>query len=82
MKSGMARASVGKDPEDVAKAVMHALFSETPKRRYLVVGDAYTANMTIGNAIQQMLQLNQDQAYSLSREQLIKVLDEQLMKLH
>jgi dTDP-4-amino-4,6-dideoxygalactose transaminase len=82
MKSATTRETAGKDPADVAKAVMHALFSETPKRRYLVVGDAYTANMTIGHAMQQMLQLNQDQAYTLNREQLIKMLDEQLKKLN
>jgi NAD(P)-dependent dehydrogenase (short-subunit alcohol dehydrogenase family) len=81
MKSAMVRKSAGKDPEDVAKAVMHALSSEAPKRRYLVVGDAYTASMTIGNAMLQMLQLNQGQAYTMNREQLIKMLDEQLKKL-
>ncbi len=81
MKSAMARVSTAKDPEDVAKAVMHALSSDTPKRRYLVVGDAYTAQLTIGNAMQQMLQLNQSQAFTMSREQLIKMLDEQQKKL-
>ncbi len=81
LRAAMVRKHTGKDPEDVAKAVMNALGSETPKRRYLVVGDAYTAHSTIGNAILRMLQLNQDQAYTMSREQLIKMLDEQQEKL-
>lgn len=82
MKAAMLGGSTAKDPEDVAKAVMQALSSATPKRRYLVVPDAYTANLTIGSAIQQMLELNQDQAYTMSRDQLIKILDEQLKKLN
>jgi NAD(P)-dependent dehydrogenase (short-subunit alcohol dehydrogenase family) len=81
MKQAMASGSSAKDPEEVAKAVKDALFSATPKRRYLVAPDAYTANLAIGNAIQTMLQLNQDQTYTLSREQLVKILDAQLKKL-
>jgi hypothetical protein len=57
------------------------LFSETPKRRYLVVPNAWVANDTIRTAMQEMLQLNQDQAYTLSREQLIKMVDAQLREL-
>jgi NAD(P)-dependent dehydrogenase (short-subunit alcohol dehydrogenase family) len=78
MKLANVSDSSAKDPAEVAKAVMHALSSETPKRRYLVVPDPYTANLTIGSAMQKMLQLNQDQAFTLSREQLVKMLDTQL----
>jgi NAD(P)-dependent dehydrogenase (short-subunit alcohol dehydrogenase family) len=70
-----------KDPEEVAKAVQDALFSETPKRRYLVVPDAATANLAIGSAMQKMLQLNQDQAFTMNRDQLVRMLDTQLKKL-
>lgn len=70
-----------KDPEDVARAVLHALSSGDPKRRYLVTPDALTANVAVSQAMQRVLQLNQDQKYSLSREQLIKMMDSQLKRL-
>ena len=70
-----------KGPDDVAQAVMLALFSESPKQRYLVVPNAQTARSTIGKAMQTMLQLNQDQAYSMSRKELIMMLDQELNKL-
>jgi NAD(P)-dependent dehydrogenase (short-subunit alcohol dehydrogenase family) len=81
LKLAMANGGSAKDPEDVAKAVLHALSSETPKPRYLVVADAYTAKLTIVRAMQRMLQLNQGQAYTMSREQLIEILDAQLKEL-
>ncbi len=76
-----ADASAAPDPVLVANAVMDALFSETPKRRYLVVADAMTASVTIHKAMQEVVELNQNQVYTLGREQLIKILDHQLKKL-
>ena len=57
---------------------MHALFDENPKRRYLVVPNQDQAGWTIKKAIQELAQLNQDHAYSYSRDELVKMLDEAL----
>ena len=81
MKAGMANASQSKDPQEVAEAVMHALFSENPKRRYMVVPHAGQADYTLRQAMTELLQLNQDHPYSFSREQLIEMMDAQLKAL-
>ncbi len=64
-----------KEPDEVAEAVLHALFDASPKRRYLVVPNQDEAGWTIGKAIEEMVQLNEGQPYSYSREQLIEMLD-------
>ncbi len=68
------------DPADVAMAVMHALSSETPKRRYLVA-DIQTNNITINKAFERLLQLNQAQAHTKNEEQLTGILSAQIKKL-
>ncbi len=65
-----------KNPDAVADATLHALFNDNPKRRYMVVPNAGEANWTISAAIQELTQLNYDQEYSYSREELIAMLDE------
>ncbi len=67
-----------KEPDEVADAVMLALFAENPNRRYMVVPNQGEADITIKKAILEMVQLNGDQAYSHDREGLIKLLDEAL----
>jgi len=67
-----------KDPREVAEAVYHALFDEDPKVRYMVVPNLRQAEITIGKAMEEMVQLNQDQNYTFDRETLIKMLDEAL----
>jgi len=67
-----------KDPQEVAEAVYHALFDEHPKMRYMVVPNLRQAEITIGKAMEEMVQLNQDQTYTFDRETLIKMLDEAL----
>jgi len=67
-----------KDPQEVAEAVYHALFDEQPKMRYMVVPNLRQAEITIGKAMEEMVQLNQDQTYTFDRETLIKMLDEAL----
>jgi NAD(P)-dependent dehydrogenase (short-subunit alcohol dehydrogenase family) len=81
MKAGMGNASQSKDPQEVAEAVMHALFSDKPKRRYMVVPNAAQAHFTLGQAMTELLQLNQDQPYSLTRDQLIEMMDKQIKAL-
>jgi NAD(P)-dependent dehydrogenase (short-subunit alcohol dehydrogenase family) len=64
-----------KEPDEVAEAALHALFDETPRRRYMVVPDEGEADWTISKAIEEVVQLNDWQAYSYSRDELVEKLD-------
>jgi len=67
-----------KEPDEVAEAVYHALFDPTPKMRYMVVPNQNEAEWTIRKAIQELVELNQDHAFSYDRDALIEMLDEAL----
>jgi NAD(P)-dependent dehydrogenase (short-subunit alcohol dehydrogenase family) len=67
-----------KSPDEVADAVVLALFEASPKRRYLVVPNAYEGEITIRKAIQELVQLNEGHAYTYDRDALVKMLDEAL----
>ena len=67
--------SIYKGPEEVAEAAVDAMFGENPVRRYMVVPSEEEAGWTIGKAIEELVQLNQWQEYSYTREQLIEKLD-------
>ena len=69
-----------KQPDEVADAVSLALFEPKPKRRYMVVPSEQEGEMTIRQAITELTQLNEGQAYTYDREALIKMLDEALNK--
>ncbi len=68
--------SMYKEPDDVAAAVMHALFDESPKPNYLVVPNEVEAGWTIRKIIEEMAELNADHEYSYSDEDLIQMLKE------
>ena len=65
-----------KEPDDVSAAAVHALFSDTPRRRYMVVPDQTEADMTIRKAIEEVVQLNGGHEFSYSRDELVQILDE------
>ncbi len=65
-----------KEPDAVADAVLHALFDENPKRRYLVVPDAVTAERTIRDLLETLVQLNAEHDFSFDRDTLVEMLDE------
>ena len=67
----------GADPIAVARAVEQALVSTTPKARYLVVPRQQEAERTLQKAIQELLELNQEHAYSYDKSTLLKMLEEQ-----
>lgn len=67
-----------KEPDEVAAAVEQALFEPAPKRRYMVVPDQTEAEITIRKAIEELVQLNEGQPYTYSREALVGMLDEAL----
>ncbi len=67
-----------KPPDEVAEAVAQALFESSPKRRYMVVPNQTEAEWTIKKAIEQLVQLNEGQAYTYDREAMVRMLDEAL----
>jgi NAD(P)-dependent dehydrogenase (short-subunit alcohol dehydrogenase family) len=67
------------EPDEVAVAVEQALFEATPKRRYVVSAQSGLVEKTIRKQIEQLVQLNEGQPYTLEREALIKMLDEALV---
>jgi len=67
-----------KEPDEVSTAVMHAIFSENPKRRYMVVPNQREAEITIRQMITELVQLNEGQEYTYDRDALIGMLDEAL----
>jgi len=66
--------SMYKEPDEVSAAIMHALFNESPKANYLVVPNEGEARWTIGRIIEEMAELNADQEYTYSDDELIEML--------
>jgi NAD(P)-dependent dehydrogenase (short-subunit alcohol dehydrogenase family) len=64
-----------KAPDEVAEAAVHAMSSDAPLRRYMVVPNEGEAAWTIGKQIEELVQLNEWQAYSYDRDELIAMLD-------
>ena len=71
------RSSSAPPPALVSNAIQHALFAEKPKEHYLVVSNQFEAMITIGKAIEELLNLNHDHEFSYTREQLISIMDEE-----
>jgi NAD(P)-dependent dehydrogenase (short-subunit alcohol dehydrogenase family) len=69
-----------KEPDEVTEAFMHALFSDKPLRRYVVVPNEREQSATIGTQINELVQLNQWGPYSYSRDELVEILDAALSK--
>ncbi|UCC83139.1 MAG: SDR family NAD(P)-dependent oxidoreductase [Gemmatimonadota bacterium] len=67
-----------KEPTDVALAALDFLTSESPKRRYMVAPNQAEAEVTIRQALRELVQLNQDQPYAYTRDELVQMLDEAL----
>ena len=65
-----------KEPDDVADAALHAMFSASPKRRYMTVPNEDEARWAISSMVRELAELNDWQAYSFTREELIAMLDE------
>lgn len=65
-------------PEQIANAVIDTLEAEDPQIRYLTVGSQDAANEMLETAIRRAVQVNTNHKYSLSREELIEILDAQL----
>ena len=78
MKAAAEREVTLKEPDEVSAATLHALSSDTPHRRYMVVPNEEEADLTIRKAIEELVQLNAWGPYQYSRDDLVKMLDEAL----
>lgn len=63
-------------PEEIANAVIDTLESDNPKARYMIVGTREAAERTVKKALEEMVQINENHEHSLSRDELIRMLDE------
>jgi len=72
----LADRSMYKEPVEVVTAVMHALFNESPKPNYMVAPNEGLARRAIYRSLEKMAELNADQQYSYSDEELIEMLKE------
>ena len=67
-----------KAPDEVSQAVLKFLAADKPKLRYMVVPDKQQAEVTIKTTLGRVVQLNADQPYEYTRDELVKMLDELL----
>jgi len=65
-----------KEPDEVAAAVLELMTADKPQRRYMVTPNEEQSDMTIRAALQRLLELNEGHAYSMSRDELVELLDE------
>lgn len=65
-----------KEPDEVSLAVLKFLADDDPKIRYLVTPNKEQAMLTVTSAMKRLIETNADQPYALSREELIKLMDE------
>ena len=67
-------------PDEVADAVLDAMTNANPKMRYLVVPVANQAALTMRKLMDEIVQLNDGQKFSYSRDTLVKMLDDALAR--
>ena len=63
-------------PEEIANAVIDTLESDNPKARYMIVGTRDAAEGTVRKALEEAVQINEKHEHSLSRDELVTMLDE------
>ncbi len=80
MNADVADRSKLKEPDEVVAATKAALFEPRPKRRYMVVPDGESAEITIRAQLEKLVQVNEGQPYTYNRAALIKMLDEALVR--
>jgi len=67
-----------KESDEVSEAFMHALFDDSPLRRYMVVPNVEEQELTIRAKVNELVQLNQWGPFSYNRDQMVELLDEAL----
>ncbi|MEM7691618.1 MAG: SDR family NAD(P)-dependent oxidoreductase, partial [Pseudomonadota bacterium] len=63
------------DPRPVAETVADFMTTTEPKLRYMVTPNQQEANMTIRSALKRSAELNSQQTFEMSRDELVAVLD-------
>ena len=67
------------EPDVVADAVLHALFSEHPNERYLAVTDQRHAEAMIRDVLKNLVEVNDNgHSFGFSRDELVMMIDEVL----
>jgi NAD(P)-dependent dehydrogenase (short-subunit alcohol dehydrogenase family) len=72
----MSDRSMYEEPDAVSAAVLDALASDSPKPNYLVVPNQEEAEWTIRRLPEEMAELNADQPFSYSDDELVRMLKE------
>ena len=67
-----------KEPDEVAEAILHAMRSDAPLRRYMVVPTEREASIVMAKAAAEFAEYNQWQSYHYSRDELIEFVDDAL----
>lgn len=65
------------EPDDVARAVLNALFDDHPKEHYMVVPEQFQAEITIRKAIEEVVRYNEDHEFSYSKAELVEMLEDE-----
>ena len=66
------------EPDPVADAVLHALFSDEPKDRYLAVTDRRHAEAMIRDVLKTLTELSNGSEFTFDRDELLSMLGESL----
>jgi len=67
-------------PDAVADVVLHALFSEEPKNRYLAVTDRRHAEGVMRSVVETLVELSANgHSFEFSRDDLVRMLDDALL---
>jgi len=78
--AGLAKVTEGKDPQDVADAALHFMSNDAPKMRYMVTPNSDQSEAMIRAMLKKTLQLNQGQPYTLDKEALFEIFEEEMNK--
>lgn len=63
------------EPKPVSDAALHFMSSDKPKRRYLVTPNAQEAKYAIQQSLRRTLELNDDQVFEQSRDEIVDLID-------
>lgn len=67
-------------PDDVADAVLDAMTNTNPRLRYLVVPVASQATIVLRKLMDEIVQMNDSQKFTIDRDALVKMLDDALAR--
>jgi NAD(P)-dependent dehydrogenase (short-subunit alcohol dehydrogenase family) len=68
------------DPAQVGTAALHAMQSDTPRKRYMVIETVAQADRVLRRQLSKLLELNDGQAHEFDRARLVEMLDEEIAK--